>query len=147
MNLHKLVADAMSSEKIDKNVIAMILTEGIANKENECCVTEKVYRATYNYLLPELCEELISGFSNEEKAGSIWSIEDTNNVARKLEIDFSTKPYTPSEFRAAMHMKYYEHNIPLKKSGVTLDPTGWGRLAEYCLNKKPKKLIDYYFCK
>ncbi len=82
-----------------------------------------------------------------ERVGSRWSLEDTNSVAKKLDYDFSVKPYTPYEFRLVMTMEYYEHNSPLKRSNVTLEPTGWGRIADHWLTHNPKsKLVNDFFC-
>lgn len=147
MEVSKIIENILDCENADRKKIIKILSKGIELKCDEKEVCETLYRECYgDTLIPEMCEELISKMNNIERSGSIWTIEDTNNVAKKLDIIFEAKPYTPEEFRAAMTMEYYEHNIPLKKSGVSLEPTGWGRMADYTLTKCPSKLVDYYFC-
>lgn len=146
MDISKIIEDVLECESVDRKKIIKLLTKDIRLKVDEGKVCEELYRECYkNTLVPELCEELISKMKNEERTGAIWTIEDTNSVAKKLDIVFESKLYTPEEFRTAMTMEYYEHNIPLKKSGVSLEPTGWGRLADYSLTKCPSKLVDYYF--
>ncbi len=39
--------------------------------------------------------------------------------------------YTFDEFRTVMIKEYYEHNIPLRRTNVALDPSAWGRMADY----------------
>lgn len=146
MDICNLIERILNNDSTDKNKVIKLLGNGI---KSNCCeedVCENIYREIYDdELIPELCEELIDNMSNEDKNGSIWSLDETNNVAKKLDIEFDSKPYTPEEFRTVMTMEYYEHNTPLKKSGVNLEPTGWGRLADYALSKEPSKLVNYYF--
>lgn len=147
MEISKIIEDILDCETVDRKKVIKILSKGIELKCNEKDVCESLYRECYgNTLIPSMCEELISEMKNIESSGSIWTLEETNNVAKKLDIVFETKPYTPEEFRTVMIMEYYEHSIPLKKSGVSLEPTGWGRMADYALTNCPSKLVDYYFC-
>lgn len=147
MDVSKIIEKVINCELCDRKKIMKILSDGIKNKTNEECICEEVYRECYgDMLIPELCEELVTEMSNAERSGKIWSIDDTNNVAKKLDIKFDEKPYTPEEFNTVMTMEYYEHSIPLKKSGVNLEPAGWGRMADYALTNDPSKLVDYYFC-
>ena len=147
MGISNIIEDILNCDTTDKKEIIKFLSKCIEAKRNEDEVCETLYRKCYgDTLIPDLCEELISEMENSERSGSIWSLDDTNNVAKKLDIIFDSVPYTPEEFRAVMTMEYYEHSIPLKKSGVNLEPTGWGRLADYSLTKNPSKLVDYYFC-
>ena len=146
MDICNLIDEIINNDSTDSKKIVKILSKGVKYHCSEDEICENVYREIYgDELIPSLCEELIEDMSNEERSGAIWTLEDTNNVAKKLDIEFSTKPYTPEEFRTVMTMEYYEHNVPLKKSGVNLEPTGWGRLADYSLVSCPSKLVDYYF--
>ena len=145
MDLELLIEDIMSEPGLDRKKIIKLLSNGIKAGKSECELCEEIYRESYSHLTPVLCEELISKMSNENRSGNIWSIEDVNSVAKKLDIEFSDKNYTPEELRTAMTMEYYELYTPLKKSGVSLEPTGWARIADYALTKHPKKLIDCYF--
>lgn len=146
MEISKLIDEIVNCETADKKKIIKLLMKGIQSKCEEKDICEEIYKESYgDVLIPSLCEELISKMSNGEKSGAVWNLEDTNSVAKKIDIDFESKPYTPEEFRTVMTMEYYEHSIPLKKCGVVLEPTGWGRLADYALTNDPKKLVNYYF--
>lgn len=146
MCIDELMEEIVNSDNIDKKMVLLLMAKGIKCKCEAEDMCEEIYRCAYgNILKPSLCAELISKMSNEEQSGAIWTLDETNAVAKKLEIDFSTVDYTPEEFRCVMTMEYYEHNIPLKKSGVTLEATGWGRFADYALRKDPCKLVNYYF--
>jgi hypothetical protein len=142
--LNKIVEKVLNCETTDKDEIIKLLSKCIEEDNSECEVCEMLYRKCYgNTLIPELCEEIISKINTD---GTSWNLEDTNGVARKLDIDFDTVTYSPEEFRTAMIMEHNNHYVPLKKSGVNLEATGWGRMADYSLTKCPSKLVDCYFC-
>lgn len=148
MKLEKLAEIMYNDEKVDKKKIIKILSDGIECEKCEKEIFKCLYKEIYgDVLVPSLCEELISTFKNADSSGAVWTLEETNNVAKKLEIEFKDKPYTAEEFRTAMTMEYYEHNIPLKKSSITLDGVDWGRMADYALKNNPGKLVKYFFCK
>jgi hypothetical protein len=146
-NIRTLIEKAMNIATVDKDKVIDIMVDSIKYKFCEKDTFEKIYREVYcNTLLDEHCDHLIGMLYNSDKTGAIWSIEDTNEVAKKLDYDFDEKPYTPAEFRAAMHIKYYENQTPLRKSGINLENTTWGKMADYYLTTdKDSKLVDHYF--
>ena len=91
---------------------------------------------------------MISMLGNEAESGSKWSIEEAKEVAKKLDYDLNNKPYTLDEFRTVVIKEYYEHNIPLRRSNVALEPSAWGRMADYYFTGRNQKgkLVDDYFC-
>lgn len=149
-SLAELIEDSMKVENVDKRKVIKILTDyiksGCDEKEIYECVYKEVYKDT---LLPEMCEEWISMMGNEEHSGAKWNLEETNAVARRLDYNFAEKPYSPEEFRLMMTKEYYAHSIPLKRSGVNLEPSGWGRIADYYFitdDKAKCDLVDKFFC-
>ena len=87
MDLELLIEDIMSEPGLDRKKIIKLLSNGIKAGKSECELCEEIYRESYSHLTPVLCEELISKMSNENRSGNIWSIEDVNSVAKKLDID------------------------------------------------------------
>lgn len=146
MEIDLLIEEIMDNPSLDKKKIIKLLSNGIKTGKTECELCEAIYREAYSHLSDVMCEELISKMSNENRSGNIWSDEEVKNAAKRLDFDFEEKCYTPEELKAAMTMEYYNLYTPLKKSGVSLEPTGWARIGDYILTNNPKKLIDCYFC-
>lgn len=151
MDIEELIEDAMEIPGVDKKKIIEIMAHGLREGKNEKETYEKVYRNIYgNHLAPEECNELIEMLYQGEEHGPKWTLDEVKNVASRLDYDFSKKPYTPEELRAAMHIKYYDAATPLRKSGVALENTGWGRMGDFFFtaeDEKPGALVDYYFYK
>jgi len=150
-NIEDLIEDSMNEPNVDKKKVIEILSKGLRGKFDECEVYEAIYREIYkNELIPEKCEELIKHLHQAEEHGSKWSLAETNNVASRLDFNFNEKPYTPEEFRTAMHIQYYDIACPMKKAGKEMSPSDWGRLADFYFmaDDEPKtKLVDFYFWK
>lgn len=146
-DIGNLIENSMEIPGVDRKKVVRILSDGIKNKCDEMCIFKCLYKEIYKgKLLPELCDKWISIMGNEESSGPKWTLEDTNSVIKRLGYDPYERGYTPEEFRTVMTMEYYEHNPPLKKSNVTLEPTGWGRIADHWLTHNPKgKLVDDFF--
>lgn len=151
LDIEELAEDAMKEEGVDRKKVMAILAKGLRNKMDEMSVYESIYREVYGCeLTPEKCDQLISMLHQGEEKGAKWSLSDTNSVAAKLDYNFDEKPYTPEEFRAAMHIRYYDMAFPLKKSGKDMSPTDWGRQADFFFtaeDEKPSVLVDYFFNK
>ena len=148
-DIEDLIEKSMDIGGVDKKKVIKIMVEGVKSKCAEEDTYEKLYREIYgNVLQPAECEELIASLYQGEEKGAKWSLDDAKTVANKLDFDFDKKPYTPEEFRAAMHIKYYDNAVPLKRSGVTLENTGWGRLGDFYFtgdDEKEGKIVDYFF--
>lgn len=151
LDIEVLAEDAMREDGVDRKKVMAILAKGLRNKMPEIDVYEEVYREVYgDELTPEKCEELIAMLYQGEEHGAKWSLGDTNGVASKLDIRFDEKPYTPEMFRAAMHVKYYDNAVPLKKSGKEMSNTDWGRMGDFYFTAEDEEkscLVDYYFQK
>jgi hypothetical protein len=134
-----------------KSSVIKTLTDGIINNKGEKYLCKKLYKEVYGCtLIPELCDELIASLHQGTEHGSKWSKSDCETVANKLGYKLDIKPYTIHEFRAAMHVCYYMMNTPLKDSGITVEPTGWGRCANFYFTSDDSfkdKLVGFYFSK
>ena len=123
---------------VDYKEIARMLSENIDNNIDKECIYKKIYKYVFDkHLQQEECEELIST--------EIWTLEETNSVAKKLDYDFLKKHYTCYEFRAMMHLVYYCIHQPLKESGNSIESTTYGRIANHLLEDMNYCLIDEYF--
>lgn len=151
MEIVKLIEDAMKQEGIDRKKIIEIMAHALRDGKKEEEAYEKVYREVHGmHLGAEECEALIDMLHQGDEHGAKWSMDDVKSVADKLDYDFDEKPYSPEELRAAMHIAYYDSAVPLKKSGVSLEGTGWGRMGDFYFtadDEKPGRLVDYYFDK
>lgn len=151
LDIEILADDAMREEGVDRKKVMAILAKGLRNKMPEVDVYEEVYREVYgDELTPEKCDQLIDMLYQGEEHGAKWSLEDTNNVASKLDIRFEQMPFTPEMFRAAMHIQYYDCAVPLKECGKDMSNTDWGRMAKFYFmaeDEDGSRLVDYYFQK
>jgi hypothetical protein len=146
-DIRNLVEKAMNIATVDRDKVIDLMVDSIKCRACEKDTFEKIYREVYcDTLMDEHCDHLVGMLYNSEKSGAVWTLEETNDVAKKLGYEYDSKPYTPAEFRVAMHIKYYENQIPLRKSGINLDATTWGKLADYYLTTDAgSKLVDFYF--
>jgi hypothetical protein len=134
-----------------KNVVLCKLANGIKEEKDEKTVCKEIYSEVYgSTLIPELCEELIDTLHQGSEHGSKWTKADCESIANKLGYRIDSKPYSVHEFRAAMHICYYMMNVPLKESGINMDPTSWGRCANFYFTSDDAfkdKLVGLYFSK
>lgn len=148
-DVEKLINRAMDLEGIDKDKVIKIMADGLRDKEPEKKVYEKLYREIYDgRLSDDCCIKLVESLYQGDEKGQKWSIEDAKSVASHLDIDFDKTIYTLREFWAAMHIQYYDMYCPLKKSGVNLEPSAWGRLGDFYFtadDEPADKIVDYFF--
>jgi hypothetical protein len=152
LSLESLVTEIISnSDDSTKGKVIKTLADGILNKKGEKHLCKELYKEVYGCtLIPDLCEELIASLHQGSEHGAKWSKSDCESVASKLGYKIDIKPYTIHEFRAAMHVCYYMMNTPLKDSGITVEPTGWGRCANFYFTSDDSfkdKLVGFYFSK
>lgn len=151
LDIEILADDAMREEGVDRKKVMAILAKGLRNKLPEIDVYEEVYREVYgDELTPEKCDELIAMLYQGDEHGAKWTLEDTNNVASKLDIRFDSVKFTPEMFRTAIHIQYYDCAVPLKESGKDMSATDWGRMGKFYFtadDEEGSRLVDYYFQK
>lgn len=148
-SLQTLLERASTIPNVDYKVIAKIISEDIDNDKDDICIYKDVYKHIFDgHLQVEECESFINHLREKDKEGSIWTLEESNSVAKRLDYDFAKKPYTKEEFRVAMHLQYYRLYYPLKESNITLESTVYGRLADFYFTSESSKecdLIHEYF--
>jgi hypothetical protein len=139
------------SSDATKNMVIHKMAESIMEHKDELALCRELYKEIHgNTLIPELCNELITTLHQGAEHGAKWSRSECESVANKLGYKMDVKPYTLDEFRAAMHVCYYMMNVPMKDSGITVEPTGWGRCANFYFTADDAfkdKLVGLYFAK
>jgi hypothetical protein len=137
-------------KKEGKNVEKML--ESVA-KNIDCGHTSfEIFSDLYeevfgHHLCDSFCIKFVEHLSNKTSKGKKWNIEQTNDVARKIGINFSANDYTAYEFFAAMHFVWYKYSEVLEESNIT-DPLIFGKLADCYLDNinEPKgKLVNDFF--
>jgi hypothetical protein len=145
LKLESLVMRASVIPGVDFKKIAQIISESIDENENSRHIYKDLYLYVFDkHLHSNECNDLIDRLcSNSVK---LWTLEDTSLVAKKLDIEFTKKPYTNEEFRAAMYLMKYELELPMKESSINIDATTYGRLADHYLSKEgTTRLVHRYF--
>ena len=135
------------NENVSPKDMLMILA-----KANKCGWGEfETYRKLYTHiyghtLCKRMCAEFTEHMRNESEAGWKWTIEQTNELARKNNISFGND-YTEYEFNTVVHMMYYDYSKDMKESGITNENI-YAKMADSYLTDidAPKgKLVDYFF--
>ena len=147
MDIKKLIEKGLSdgvSEKKLAHLLAECIDAGCTKLETFESIYKEVYGTT---LCDSFCIKLVDGMYDRDGRGKRWTLDQTNDIARKLGISFSDNEYTQYEFWATMHMMYYDYSLSLVESNVT-DPIIYGKLADNYLDDMdaPKgKLANYFF--
>ena len=132
----------------DKTKLLNILAESIDEENSKIKTFEKLYYEVYETkLCDSYCVKLVEEMHHDGITGKKWTIDQTNDVARKLGISFSSDTYSQYEFWAVMHMMYYDYHKTLEESGIS-DASIYGKLADDYLDDEdaPKgKLVNYFF--
>lgn len=132
----------------DKSKLLNILAESIDEEKSKIKTFEKLYYEVYAHkLCDSYCVKLVEEMHHGSESGKKWTLDQTNDVARKLGITFSTDTYSQYEFWAVMHMMYYDYHNTLEESGIS-DPATFGKMADDFLDDEdaPKgKLVNYFF--
>lgn len=147
--LEGLIMRASVIPEVDYKEISQIIAEDI----DACKCKHDIYKDVYKYVFDghlhaDECEEWIMSLAEGDRIGKIWTLDETNNVAKRLDYDFSKKPYTKEEFRTAMHLAYYKNYFPLRESNVSLESTTYGRMADFYFtssNSEPCKIVNEFF--
>lgn len=146
----KELIESAKQKGIDSNKILTILTNDIDEKKTHMETFEHIYKEIHGlHLCDKYCIKMVDDMFNEVEKGQKWTIEQTNEIARKINITFSSSPndYTQHEFWATMHMMYYDYNSSLKESGIE-DINLFGKMADSYLDDPDApsgKLMNYFF--
>lgn len=134
-------------EDVDQKKVIMLLAKS-ADCEWDAATT---YMLLYKEIMGDTlckryCDWLVEMMKHGTEHGRKWTIEQTNELARKNNIDFGSD-YTQFEFNAVVHMMYYDYYADLKDSGVSGESI-FAKMADSYLTDEdaPKgKLVNYFF--
>lgn len=145
MDLKELVKKAIQTS--DKDKVSIAITNLILDDADEVKVFHELYDFVYgDTLCEEKCIEWVNSMHSMEEKGKRWEITQTDELARRLEIDYSK--YTKYEFWAACHMIYYDYKDVIKKTSGITDDVIFARFAKAFLEDEDAikgKLKEYYF--
>lgn len=147
MDIKKLIENGID-DGVNEKKLLLLLADCINSECTKLESFERIYKEVYGSTLCDtFCIKLVDGMFDRDGKGKRWTLDQTNDIARKLGISFSDNEYTQYEFWAAMHMMYYDYSLSLVESNVT-DPIIYGKLADNYLDDMdaPKgKLANYFF--
>jgi|GEM_PF-2112827 len=139
-----------AKDKIDVSKLFLLAAAEIDKEKTKDEIFATLYKEIYaNHLCDSLCCKMVEHMFKDNEKGKKWTIEQTNDIARKIGVTFSssTDDYTQYEFWCVMHMMYYDYSDVLRESGL-VDPSVFGKLADAYLSDidAPKgKLVNYFF--
>lgn len=145
LDINNLIDKAEGS---DMKPIIRILSKAIAKEWDSITTFMLVYKEIFGHTLcKDFCEQLVDYMHDVSgMKGQKWSIEQTNELARKNSIEFGND-YTEYEFNAVVHMMYYDYHEDIKESGVSSDNI-YAKMADSYLTDPdaPKgKLVNQFF--
>lgn len=109
--------------------ILTIISNNIDNKVDSIDMYENLYHEIHgSHLCDDFCIKFVDMMYNDFERGKKWSIDQTNDIARKIGIAFDDE-YSQYEFWCVMHMMYYKYSEVLKESGIT-DVSVFGKMAD-----------------
>ncbi len=150
LNIKNLIETGIQDGK-DQQKMLKILAENIECGHSKTDAFEKLYKEIYgNHLCDNFCKEMVNNMHNANGRGEKWTISETNEAARKVDIIFSTKEddYTEYEFYTVMHMMYYDYSNVFGESNVNAEPVLYAKLADAYLADEDApagKLSSYFF--
>lgn len=146
MEIKELIKKAIQTAE-NKEKLSSVLSELILENSSEWKVFCELYDFVYgDTLCDEKCVEWVNKMHSGSESGKKWSIEQTNELARRLDIDFGS--YTPYEFWAVYHMMYYDYRDALKRSAGVVEELTFAKFAKAFLEDEDAvgdKLKEYYF--
>lgn len=135
---------------IDPYRMSKILAGAIEDNKDKIEIFECLYKEVYgNHLCDRYCMKLVECMNHNGEHGKKWTLDQTNDIARKIGISFneSEDDYTQYEFWTAMHMIYYDYGSVLAESGIN-DNLLVGKMADAYIDDEdsPKgKLVNKFF--
>lgn len=150
LSIKHLVEAGMKDGKDTQKMLG-ILAEDIDCGHSKTDTYEKLYEEVYgHHLCEKFCKEMVANMHSANGKGEKWTIAETNEAARKVDITFSSKDddYTEYEFWTAMHMMYHDYANVFAESKIEADPVLYAKLADAYLADEdaPKgKLSSYFF--
>lgn len=144
-----LINHALAEDK-DISKILPNLAYAIDSNKDKVEVFEELYEKIHgNHLCDKYCVMFVDQMYCESEKGKKWTLDQTNDVARKIGISFTNDDddYTQHEFWCTMHMMYYDYHGVMSESGMN-EPSVYGKLADAYLSDPDApngKLVNYFF--
>lgn len=131
-NLKHLIESGIKDGKNTEKILH-ILADKIDSDNSKIEIFEELYKEIYGkHLCDSFCVELVKNLKNNSENGQKWTLEETNETARKVDITFSGKEedYTNYEFWAAMHKMYYQYGTVFAESHIEADAILYAKMAD-----------------
>jgi hypothetical protein len=145
LNVRELIEEL--PEDADQKKIISILARAADCDIDATTTFMLVYREVMgDTLCKKYCNYLVESMHCGTEHGRKWTVEQTNELARKNSIDFGSD-YTEYEFNAVVHMMYYDYHGDVKDSGVSGESI-FAKMADSYLTDEdaPKgKLLNHFF--
>lgn len=148
-NITDLVNHALAENK-DISKLIPSLAYAIDNNKDKHEVFSELYEVVYgHHLSDKYCSMFVDQMYCEDGKGKKWTLDQTNDIARKIGISFTNddEDYTQYEFWCVMHMMYYDYHSVMVESGIS-EPAIYGKLADAYLSDPDApqgKLVNYFF--
>lgn len=146
LNIKELIEHGIE-KGIDNKKMLMTLAKSTSGEMDPITAYMLLYEDVYGKTLcPKFCNWLVEHMNNGAEHGRKWTIEQTNELARKNSIEFGDD-YTDSEFNTVVHMMYYDYSSDIKESGISSDNI-YGKMADSYFTDPdaPKgKLVNHFF--
>lgn len=145
--LKELIESGLRKGKNAQDLLS-IISDNIDNEENKLDMYENLYTQIHgHHLCDDFCSKFVDMMCNETEHGKKWTLDQTNEIARKIGVSFDDE-YTQYEFWCVMHMMYYKYSEVLMESGM-VDAALYGKMADaYFMAKfmpKGHLVTDFFF--
>ena len=141
--MHKKILKDISDEKLREFVDDAIMMIRETNHDLYETLENHLYKETYGCHFNDwMLEKALKYMENEDGTkGAHWSIEQTNSVAKQLDVQF--KNFNEYDWNYVMNMLYSDFY-----GSVPNDPTSYGKMAKKFLEDKDApygKALKYYW--
>lgn len=151
MNISKLVQKAMTLEGVNTKEIADIIGECLEEQCSEHDAFVRLYDHVYgDTLCRDMCEHWVENMhgSKVEKHGQKFDLNQCEEAAKRIGINFNEVEFTKYEFYAVTNAMYYDFGDVMIHGGITPDELNCGKFAKAFIeddDAKPGKVKNYYF--
>lgn len=145
LDVRELIEDL--PEDVDYKKVISILAKAADCNFDSVTTFMLVYKEVMgDTLCKKYCNHLVDLMHHGAEHGRKWTVEQTNELARKNNIDFGSD-YTEYEFNTVVHMMYYDYHVDLKDSGLSGESV-FAKMADSYLTDEdaPKgRLLNHFF--
>ncbi|MCQ2242039.1 hypothetical protein [Treponema sp.] len=145
LDVRELIEDL--PEDVDYKKVISILAKAADCNFDSVTTFMLVYKEVMgDTLCKKYCNWMVDNMHHGTEHGRKWTVEQTNELARKNSIDFGSD-YTEFEFNAVVHMMYYDYHSDVKDSGISGESI-FAKMADSYLTDEdaPKgRLLNHFF--